>query len=110
VREKNVKLKLLIMKKLLLCIIITISSFSCTKNDESIDNSTTNQLHKLSNDEIIAAKNMMLISESPKKTTNSITIEKIEDPLVVYSEVLNAQNMTLQIDSRLLPIADNTYE
>lgn len=99
------------MKKLLLCIIITISSFSCTKNDESIDNkSTTSQLHKLSHDEIIAAKNMMLISESPKKTTSSIPIEKKEDPLVVYSEVLNAQNMTLQIDSRLLPIADNTYE
>ncbi|WP_127340645.1 hypothetical protein [Flavobacterium cupreum] len=97
------------MKKLLLGIVAFISLFSCD-GDEKIDGKAINQLHQLSDDEIIAVSNMMLVPFEKRNTTK--TFQKAEDPspIVAYSQILAAQEMTMKIDSGTLSIMDNSYE
>lgn len=97
------------MKKLLLGIVVFISLLSCN-TDESIDRTAINQLHQLSDDEIMAVSNMMLVPL--EKTNTTKTFQKAEDPspIVAYAQVLAAQNMTMKINPGTLLIMDNSYE
>lgn len=98
------------MKNLLLGIVVFIFLFSCNKDDESVNDATSNQLYQLSDDEIIAASHMMLVPIEKRNASKTLIEAEDPSPIVAYSQILAAQKMTMKIDSRTLSIMDNSYQ
>lgn len=88
----------------------------CDNKDESLNDNTQNTIHRLTDKDIIEVSNALKIkdnevqSKKNSSTSKSFIEAAPEEPYLEYEDLVGAQNLRIEIDSRTAHILDQTYE
>ncbi|PJJ07109.1 hypothetical protein CLU83_0254 [Flavobacterium sp. 1] len=108
----NYKLKSKFCTLIITCILLI---SSCETKEDSIRNSTI-ATHRLTDEDILTVSNAIktkdaqLATERVSLSHKSLTETPVEEPYEEYQELLEVQDLSIEIDSRIAPILDQTYE